>query len=75
MAEIFRAIGDEARAQTLLQEAEALKRRFHEVYWMEEEGCYAYGQDGYVAHGQDEDVALDRGKNANAHGRHEGDEG
>ena len=26
---------------------QALKRRFHEVYWMEEEGCYAYGQDGH----------------------------
>src|SRR6266571_3279059 len=46
MAEMFRALGDEARAQTLLQEAEALKRRFHEIYWMEDEGCYAYGQDG-----------------------------
>ena len=46
MAEIFRALGDEPRAQTLLQEAETLKRRFHEVYWMEDEGCYAYGQDG-----------------------------
>ncbi len=46
MAEVFSALGDEARAQALLQEADALKRRFHEVYWMEDEGCYAYGQDG-----------------------------
>ena len=46
MAEVFSALGDEARAQALLQEAETLKRRFHEVYWMEDEGCFAYGQDG-----------------------------
>ncbi len=47
MAEIFQALGDEARAQALLQETEALKRRFHEVYWMEDEGCFAYGLDGH----------------------------
>ena len=47
MAEVFSALGDEARAKKLLQEAEALKRKFHEVYWMEEEGCFAYGQDGH----------------------------
>ena len=46
MAVVFSAYGDEARAQALLQEAEALKHRFHEVYWMEDEGCYAYGLDG-----------------------------
>jgi glycogen debranching enzyme len=46
MAEVFSALGDGARAQALLQEAETLKRRFHEVYWMENEGCFAYGQDG-----------------------------
>ncbi len=38
MAEIFSALGDEARAQALLQQAETLKRRFQEVYWMEQEG-------------------------------------
>ena len=47
MAEMFQVLGEQARAQTLLQEAETLKRRFHEVYWMEDEGCYAYGQDGH----------------------------
>jgi glycogen debranching enzyme len=46
MAEVFSALGDQARAQQLLQEAEAFKRKFNEVYWMEDEGCYAYGQDG-----------------------------
>jgi len=47
MAEMFQALGDEARAQALLQEAEALKRRFHAVYWMKDKGCFAYGQDGH----------------------------
>lgn len=45
MAEVFAALGDDARATMLLQQAETLKRRFHEVYWMEQEGCFAYGQD------------------------------
>jgi glycogen debranching enzyme len=45
MAEVFAALGDDARAQALLQQAETLKRKFHEVYWMEHEGCFAYGQD------------------------------
>ena len=46
MAVVFSALGDQERAQQLLQEAEAFKRKFNEVYWMEDEGCYAYGQDG-----------------------------
>jgi glycogen debranching enzyme len=47
MAEMFQALGDETRAQTLREQAETLKRHFQEVYWMEEEGCYAYGQDSH----------------------------
>jgi glycogen debranching enzyme len=47
MAEVFSALGEQARAQALLQEAATLKRRFLQVYWMEEEGCFAYGQDGH----------------------------
>jgi glycogen debranching enzyme len=47
MAEIFQVLGDQARAQALLQQAETLKRRFQQVYWMEDEGCFAYGQDGH----------------------------
>ena len=47
MAEIFQALGDEVRAQALLREAATLKRKFHEVYWMEDEGCFAYGQDSH----------------------------
>ncbi|MBF6590964.1 MAG: amylo-alpha-1,6-glucosidase, partial [Ktedonobacterales bacterium] len=47
MAEVFQVLGDQARAQALRQQAEILKRKFHEVYWMEEEGCFAYGQDAH----------------------------
>jgi glycogen debranching enzyme len=45
MAEIFQALGDEARARQLLEQAETLKRRFNEQFWMPDEGCYAYGLD------------------------------
>src|SRR5439155_6864888 len=45
MAEVFAVLGDEARAQALLQEAETLKRNFNAVFWMEDEGCFAYGLD------------------------------
>ena len=31
--------------QELLQQAETLKRKFNAVFWMEDEGCYAYGLD------------------------------
>ena len=45
MAEVFQVLGDDARAQKLLQEAENLKRAFNEKFWMEDEGCIAYGLD------------------------------
>jgi glycogen debranching enzyme len=45
MAEVFQVLGDEARASSLLQQAEALKRNFNSTFWMEEEGCFAYGLD------------------------------
>jgi glycogen debranching enzyme len=45
MAEVFQVLEDEERAQALLQEAETLKREFNEVFWMQEEGCYAFGLD------------------------------
>ncbi len=45
MSEVFEALGDEKRAKTLLQEAETLKKNFNRVFWMEDEGCYAYGLD------------------------------
>ena len=45
MAEFFSALGDEKRAQTLLKQAETLKRQFNATFWMEDEGCFAYGLD------------------------------
>lgn len=45
MAEIFRVLEDEPRAQTLLQQAETLKQKFNQAFWMEDEGCYAFGLD------------------------------
>ena len=45
MAEVFQALGDEERAQGLLQQAEALKRNFQSAFWMEDEGCFAFGLD------------------------------
>src|SRR5579875_3287503 len=45
MAEVFEVLGDNARAQALRQQAQALQQRFNEVFWMEDEGCYAFGID------------------------------
>ncbi|HLX55565.1 MAG TPA: amylo-alpha-1,6-glucosidase, partial [Ktedonobacteraceae bacterium] len=45
MAEIYQALGEKTRAKTLLQQAETLKRNFNSAFWMEDEGCYAYGLD------------------------------
>jgi glycogen debranching enzyme len=42
MAEVFEALGDEGKARALRAQAEELKRKFNQVYWMEDEGCYAY---------------------------------
>ncbi|TMD64046.1 MAG: hypothetical protein E6I91_11600 [Chloroflexi bacterium] len=45
MAEAFQALGDEARAKALLEQAETLKQKFNEAFWMKDEGCFAYGLD------------------------------
>ncbi len=45
MAEMFDVLGDLTRAQKLLEEAATLKQRFNEVFWMEDEGCFAFGLD------------------------------
>jgi glycogen debranching enzyme len=45
MAEVFRALDDEERANELERQASDLKQRFNQAFWMEEEGCYAYGLD------------------------------
>jgi glycogen debranching enzyme len=45
MAEVFQVLGDETRAQALLQQAETLKQKFNQAFWMEDEQCYAFGLD------------------------------
>jgi glycogen debranching enzyme len=45
LAEIFEVLGDSARAKALLQQAEILKRNFNSAFWMESEGCFAFGLD------------------------------
>lgn len=45
MAEIFDALNEKERAQTLRTQAEQLKRHFNEVFWMEDEGCYGFALD------------------------------
>ncbi len=45
MAEVFQALDDQTRAQALLREAETLKRNFNQEFWMEDEGCFAFGLD------------------------------
>ncbi|GAC1616897.1 MAG: glycogen debranching N-terminal domain-containing protein [Ktedonobacteraceae bacterium] len=45
MVEVFQVLGDDARAKALQQQAETLKRRFNEVFWIEDEGCFAFGLD------------------------------
>jgi glycogen debranching enzyme len=45
MAEAFSVLGDDTRAQSLKQQAEELKRKFNQIFWMEDEGCFAYGLD------------------------------
>jgi glycogen debranching enzyme len=45
MAEVFSVLGDEAKATALREQAESLKRRFNQTFWLEDEGCYAFGLD------------------------------
>ena len=45
MAEIYAVLGEPRRAQELGRQAEALKRRFNEAFWMEDAGCFAFGLD------------------------------
>ncbi len=46
MAELYAALGDEARAARLTAKADALFTRFNAVFWSESEGFYAYCLDG-----------------------------
>ena len=45
MAEIFEVLGEPTRAQALHQQAATLKQKFNSIFWMEDEGCFAYGLD------------------------------
>jgi glycogen debranching enzyme len=45
MSELLLALGDERRAEGLLEEARRLKRRWHEAFWVEEDGFYALALD------------------------------
>jgi glycogen debranching enzyme len=46
MAELAALLGHTALADKLTEEASTLKRRFHEVFWVEEGGFYAIALDG-----------------------------
>ncbi|HKV45289.1 MAG TPA: glycogen debranching N-terminal domain-containing protein [bacterium] len=45
MAVLYEAVGDSGHAARLRQEAESLAERFNEVFWLEDEGTYAFGLD------------------------------
>jgi len=45
-AAIARALGDIERAEALVREAEAMRQRFEDRFWIEEIGCYALALDG-----------------------------
>ncbi len=46
MADVYRALGDEPRAEFLMGQAHELKRRYNEVFWMDDEKFYAAALDG-----------------------------
>ena len=45
MVEVFEALSDTQRAEELRHQAKVLKHRFNEAFWLEDEGCYAFGLD------------------------------
>jgi glycogen debranching enzyme len=46
MADVYEALGEAGRAAELRAQAEKLKRRFNEAFWVEEERYYAMALDG-----------------------------
>jgi glycogen debranching enzyme len=46
MAEVYEVLGDQRRAEQLRDEAEKLKEQFNRVYWLEDEGTYAFALGG-----------------------------
>jgi glycogen debranching enzyme len=45
VADVFLALGDDARAQRLVMEAEELRRHYNEAFWMEDERYFAAALD------------------------------
>jgi glycogen debranching enzyme len=45
MAEVFDVLGEGDRAKALREQAADLQQRFDEQFWMDDEGCYAFGLD------------------------------
>lgn len=45
MADVYEALGDDARAEWLLAEAHTLRKRFNESFWMEDEKFFAAALD------------------------------
>jgi glycogen debranching enzyme len=45
IADVFLALGDEDRARRLVAEAESLRRRFNDAFWMEDERYFAAALD------------------------------
>jgi glycogen debranching enzyme len=45
MAEVFDALGQPQRAAELRAQAAELRRRFNTTFWVEREGCFAFGLD------------------------------
>ncbi len=45
MADVFEALGDPTRAERLLAEAQTLRRKFNEAFWMEDEKYFAAALD------------------------------
>ena len=46
MAQVYRVLGDDAKADQLDREAERLKKQFDEAFWMPQKGYYAVALDG-----------------------------
>ncbi len=46
MADVYMALGDEAAAMRLAREAEELRRRFNDMFWMPDEQYFAAALDG-----------------------------
>jgi glycogen debranching enzyme len=45
MAELYAVVGNAHRAEELRKQAQTLRQRFNETFWLEDEGCFAYGLD------------------------------